>query len=297
MRRVDLAVFDLDNTLYDWYASFIPAFYAMVEVAASALDCDREMLLDQLRAIHRRHHDVEHPFSLSETAIVQSVVRTIGAEETRRKIDPAFHAFNKVRKDNLVLFPDVRTTLDRLHLRRIRLVAFTDSSYFSTLRRIQVLGLSDTFERVFCRARSESENTQPVHFEEGDRSSIIVELPADEAKPDPRVLIDIAKEEDLPLSSIAYIGDSVTKDILMAKHAGCFAIWAKYGVHRDPTVYEKLVRISHWTEDDIRREKNFAIEARTIQADFVCEHSLSEVLAVLSGPVESTNKTDLTARR
>ncbi len=50
MRRVDLAVFDLDNTLYNWYASFLPAFYSMVDVAADLLHCDKELLLTQLKA-------------------------------------------------------------------------------------------------------------------------------------------------------------------------------------------------------------------------------------------------------
>src|ERR1700690_1824750 len=39
------------------------------------------------------------------------------------------------------------------------------------------------------------------------------------------------------------------------------AIWAKYGVHRDPAMYERLVRISHWTVADVLRERNFAQEA------------------------------------
>src|ERR1700722_8266593 len=147
MRRVDLAIFDLDNTLYDWYASFLPAFYSMVDVAVSILKCDREVLLDELRTVHVRHHDVEHPFSLIETETVQEISRRHGPAEVRRILDPAFHAFNKVRKNNLALFPDVRSTLDELRSRRIKLVAFTDSSYFAALRRIRQLDLVNMFER------------------------------------------------------------------------------------------------------------------------------------------------------
>ena len=52
----------------------------------------------------------------------------------------------------------------------------------------------------------------------------------------------------------AYIGDSLAKDVKMARAAGCFAIWAKYGVSRDEDMYAKLVKISHWSEDDIARD-------------------------------------------
>ncbi|WP_156898637.1 HAD hydrolase-like protein [Bradyrhizobium erythrophlei] len=52
----------------------------------------------------------------------------------------------------------------------------------------------------------------------------------------------------------AYIGDSLAKDVKMARAAGCFAIWAKYGVSKDEDMYAKLVKISHWSEDDIARD-------------------------------------------
>jgi phosphoglycolate phosphatase-like HAD superfamily hydrolase len=284
MKKVDLVVFDLDNTLYDWYASFLPAFYTMVEIAVSILKCDRENLLDELRSVHVKHHDVEHPFSLLETEIVKELSRQRGLAEIRLILDPAFHAFNKARKDNLVLFPDVRRTLDELRSRQIRLVAFTDSSYFATLRRVRQLDLVNVFERIFCRAKSESAVPFLGQPSEDSLTAITTELPANETKPDPVVLNDIAKAERTATFSMAYIGDSISKDVLMAKKAGCFAIWARYGVNRDPAMYESLIRISHWTNHDILRERNFAQEASAITPDFTCEKSIAEVLTVLSGP-------------
>ncbi|MGY3130146.1 FMN phosphatase YigB (HAD superfamily) [Bradyrhizobium sp. USDA 4501] len=282
MKNVELAVFDLDNTLYDWYASFVPAFYSMVDAATSILRCDREPLLDQLRSVHVRHHDVEHPYSLLETPIVQQRL----GKNAREVLDPAFYAFNKARKDNLRLFPGVRETLNELENRNIKLVAFTDSSYFATLRRIRQLELVNAFRHIFCRAKSKSVfSDQPFVAEPADRlHAITIELPADETKPDPRVLLDIARAERIEISSIAYIGDSISKDVLMAKKAGCLAIWAKYGVRRDPEMYEQLVRISHWTDEDIRRERNFANEAASIAPDLTCERSIVEMLTFLRGP-------------
>lgn len=287
MKQVDLAIFDLDNTLYDWYASFLPAFYAMVDVAVPILNCDRELLLDELRSVHVKHHDVEHPYSLVETKTVQDLFHRHKSADALKVLDPAFHAFNKVRKDNLVLFPNVRSTLDELQARNIRLVAFTDSSYFAALRRIRQLDLVSMFQHIFCRAKSGDEPPFPVREPDDNLNEITTELPADETKPDPRVLFEIAKNENTVTSSTAYIGDSISRDVLMARKAGCFAIWAKYGVHRDKPMYDKLIRISHWTEEDIRREKNYAVEAATIKPDFVCEQSIAEVLAVLSGPHNS----------
>jgi phosphoglycolate phosphatase len=288
MKRVRLAIFDLDNTLYDWYASFVPAFYAMIDVVVQTFHCDREKLLDELRDVHRRYHDVEHPFSVVETPTLQAIAETQGQECVLERLDPAFHAFNSIRKHNLHLFAGVHETLAKLKGEGITLVAFTDSSYHSTMRRVRQLDLSETFDHVFCRAKSENALAVRLFKSKEPPADLLsektVELPAHESKPDPAVLIDIANREGVSMDLVAYVGDSVSKDVLMAKRAGCFAIWAKYGAERDPLVYEQLVRISHWSEADIDRERKFANEAKKIRPDHVCEKSLVEVLNALVGP-------------
>ena len=42
--RKSLLVCDLDNTLYDCVAYFVPSFYAMVDAATSIMGCNRENL-------------------------------------------------------------------------------------------------------------------------------------------------------------------------------------------------------------------------------------------------------------
>ena len=133
MKRVALAVFDLDNTLYDWYAAFVPAFYAMVDTATGILNCEREQLLDELKVVHVKHQDVEHPFGLFETQVAQALVKKLGSDAVWEKLDPAFHAYNRVRKRELRLFPHTLETLTELRARHIKLIAYTDSKYHSAL--------------------------------------------------------------------------------------------------------------------------------------------------------------------
>jgi len=59
----------------------------------------------------------------------------------------------------------------------------------------------------------------------------------------------------VPLSETLYIGDSIVRDIGMAKEAGAWAAWARYGTEYDPKHWETLVRVTHWTEDDVERAK------------------------------------------
>jgi phosphoglycolate phosphatase len=282
MSRLSLFIFDMDNTLYDWYAAFLPAFYEMVEVASKSLGCDREELLDQLQEVHIRHHDVEHPFSLAETRIVQDRIRTHGYEATWKLIDPAFHAFNRLRKQNLKLFPHTLETLDELRSRDIELVAYTDSTYFAAQGRLERLGLSDLFARVYCRERGHSHiRPSSTGSSESRDSDKVIEIPSHQSKPNPRVLSDIVTAQHKEFENVAYVGDSLSKDVLMSKRAGCYAIWAKYGAHTDVQMYERLIRISHWTAEDIQNEKNYASEAKKYSPDFTCERSISEIRALL----------------
>jgi FMN phosphatase YigB (HAD superfamily) len=282
MSKLSLFIFDMDNTLYDWYAAFLPAFYEMVEVASKSLDCDREELLNQLQEVHVRHHDVEHPFSLAETRMVQTRITTHGHEDTWRLIDPAFHAFNRLRKQNLRLFPDTLETLEELRSHNVELVAYTDSTYFAALGRIQRLGLSDLFARVYCRERGQSHlpNSSTGSPENHD-SKKVVEIPSHQSKPNPRVLGDIVFAQNQNIENVAYVGDSLSRDVLMAKRAHCYAIWARYGAHTDAQMYERLIRISHWTAKDILNEKNYAREAKNYSPDFTCERSIAEMLVLL----------------
>jgi FMN phosphatase YigB (HAD superfamily) len=284
MSKLSLLIFDMDNTLYDWYAAFLPAFYEMVDVASKSLDCDREELLNQLQEVHVRHHDVEHPFSLAETRIVQDRIKARGYEDTWRLIDPAFHAFNRLRKQNLKLFPDTLETLEELRSRNVDLVAYTDSTYFAALGRLERLGLSDIFSRVYCRERGQSHlpSTSAGSPENRDLNKV-VEIPSHQSKPNPRVLGDIVVAQHHDLENVAYVGDSLSRDVLMAKRAHCYAIWAKYGAHTDAQMYERLIRISHWTAEDILNEKNYARKAKNYSPDFTCERSIAEIRALLPG--------------
>lgn len=47
-------------------------------------------------------------------------------------------------------------------------------------------------------------------------------------KPDKDVLINICNQENCSISDAAYIGDSLTKDVYMAKLANITSIWANY---------------------------------------------------------------------
>jgi FMN phosphatase YigB (HAD superfamily) len=283
---IQLLVCDLDDTLYDWVHYFVTSFYAMVEKVVEITGADREVLLDDFRHVHIAHHDSEHPFSLLETRYVRERFANLSRAELYRKLDPAFHAFNSHRLQTLKLHEGVRDGLEVLHRSNIRLVAHTESKLFGVADRLGRLGLAPYFSRIYCRERPAT--VHPV--EEIGRTWLsqfalgsVIELPRHQRKPDAAILRELCAAEGVSPQQSAYVGDSLARDMLMAKEAGLFAIWAKYGCVQSAHDYASLVRISHWTDEDIRRESDARERARVIEPDVIAETSFAEVVdAVLA---------------
>lgn len=282
--RIRLLITDLDNTLYDWVGYFVPAFYAMVDKVVEILGCDREKLLDDFRDVHQRYHDSEHPFALLETAIITERFKGRDRYEIAKALDAAFHAFNSTRKTHLTLHAGVEPTLEYLRHRGIRLVAHTDSQLFGVVDRLTRLHLTDFFSSIYCWERPQLGHPDPevgARWLDSFPMHKIRELSKHQMKPEPKVLTEICNTEAVMCSEAAYVGDSIARDILMAKKAGVFSIWAKYGATLDSDEYEKLVRITHWTKDDVEREKELKKEAESIRPDFVAEESFAEILLAI----------------
>jgi len=282
--KFKLLVCDLDNTLYDWVSYFVPSFYAMVDKVVEITGVNKNALLDDFRGVHQKYKDSEHPFALLETQIIRRYFLGMPQEEMLKALDPAFHAFNSNRKKHLRLHDGVENALAIISESGTKIVAHTESKLYGAIDRITRLEIDKYFSRVYCRERPSS-----IHPKEGHSliwldqfpSKKIVELSHHQTKPNPDVLREICRNEGCLVSETAYVGDSMARDILMAKKVGVFAIWAAYGAKHSEELYEKLVRISHWSPDDVSREKQLNREAAGVRPDFIAKVTFGEILSPL----------------
>jgi FMN phosphatase YigB (HAD superfamily) len=279
-----ILVCDLDNTLYDWVSYFVTAFYAMVDETVRLTGCDRERLLDDFRFVHRMHHDSEHPFALLETNTIRELFPRQSQKEIARNLDSAFHAFNVSRKETLRLYPGVRETLETLSLSGVVLVAHTESKLYAVVDRLTRLDITKYFRRIYCRERPNTQHPNP-NAVDGWLNKFplgkVRELSHHQRKPNPDVLLEICRDQDASAEQAAYVGDSMARDILMARTAGIFSIWAKYGAAHGTKFYQKLVRVTHWTAEDVVRERELSERAKMITADYVLENGFSEITRML----------------
>jgi hypothetical protein len=61
------------------------------------------------------------------------------------------------------------------------------------------------------------------------------------------------------------------RDIAMAKDAGVTAVWARYGTKYDPEHWPYLVRVTHWTDEDVKREKDLKNKYGGVTPDYAID--------------------------
>jgi phosphoglycolate phosphatase-like HAD superfamily hydrolase len=278
IQGIQLVITDLDNTLYDWYAWFIPAFYAMVDAASNILDVDKERLLDELKSVHVHYHNSEQPFAILETPTVERKLPKATRLQRKQFLDRAFDAFRQVRNQNLRLFPGVRDSLREIRKTGCSIVGHTEAVLENGLYRLELLNLIEEFHRLYAPASRSNGHPDPARPRIEERYSRFVSiLPVDHRKPDPIVLKEICESFKVRPDKTLYIGDSMTRDISMAILANTHSAFAAYGGKCPRDMWRKLVRVTHWTDEDVSREERLREEFAGLEPD-VELNSFSDVM-------------------
>ena len=209
--------------------------------------------------------------------------------DRRETWERVLYRFRKMTARGIRPFPMV--SLEILKAADIRLIAHTESKLYGVVDRLNRLNLFPYFTKVYCRERSLSSHPMPrsgVEWLDQFPMDKIIELSHHQTKPNPTVLLEICSNEGIGPELAAYVGDSVARDVLMAKRADVFAIWAAYGAQHPRVMYGDLVRVSHWTAEEIALEESLKAQAKNIKPDYIARNSFAEVVAALG--IKSTAK-------
>jgi phosphoglycolate phosphatase len=274
---VSAAILDMDNTLYDWIGYFVPAVRAMIAAAALLLDVNEERVREDLRTVHVVRANIEHPFALLETRVVASRLPTLSRKDRYDILQPAFLAFNEVRDKRLRLYPGVFETLQAIKSAGCRLFGHTEATDVNISSRIRSLGLYGIFEAIYAPRSSGLSHPLGDRREGSSERVPVRRLPAGARKPDLAVIRHILGEIGIEAEHCLYAGDSLAKDVTMAKRAGMHAAWARYGTDHDPQLWHDLVDLSHWDAAAVAAAETGPAESTNIQPDVTLD-SFDELL-------------------
>jgi phosphoglycolate phosphatase len=258
--RVTTVITDLDNTLYDWVAMWAASFPAMLRVLVQQSGIAQDVIEREARAIHQKHGTSEYSFLIEALPCLRAKHPQGNLAEIYAD---AIAAYRQARDSSLALYPSVLETLSTLKTRGVRLVGYTDSRAFYTRSRVQKLGLDGVLDVLYSPADHDlpaGTTAEMVRSRPPEAYELKVtkhrHTPEGEAKPNPMVLADIISEVGADHAETIYAGDSLMKDVLMAQQAKVIDVYAEYGVvGRQRPEYEILRRVSHWTDEEVEREK------------------------------------------
>jgi phosphoglycolate phosphatase-like HAD superfamily hydrolase len=192
--------------------------------------------------------------------------------------DKAFHRFNKTRSELLVLYPGTAACLQGLHERGVFVVGHTEASAVNARFRLTKLGVARYFTRLYAREPVTQDQEHLTHWTDANGSLDVAHLPRNEVKPNPRVLRDICRGMGTAPRQTLYVGDSLVRDVGMAKEAGVYAAWAKYGTRFDAGLWNQLVRVTHWTSEDFDRTRMANQRYAGVEPDVILHDQFSEIL-------------------
>lgn len=260
---IKLAVFDLDNTLYDWVSYFVPAFGAMVDVLVREQGADEAKLLENLQRVHQAQGTTEYAFALSELDVFHGIEESATANGERNH--PAIAAFRREAARRLRAYDHVPEVLEALRREDRVLVAYTDAMATYADSRLEQLGLADYFDELVATedhaipgAVSEFLSWLPPARFRQRAVPRHTSLGRDERKPCPAPLQRLVDEHHVEAHEVVFVGDSLTRDIPLAQNAGVHDVYAAYGRSYDAALWERLVAVTHWTQEDVAREQELA---------------------------------------
>lgn len=278
---VDTLILDLDNTIFDWfdvwYASFYPLYQEIIRVTgrpASEIDSD-------IRKVHQLRRTSEYTFLLEELDALNDLRKD---NDIRSIFADAIEISRRRRDFALRLYPSVFRCLWDLKKTGTKIVAYTESMSFYSAYRLKRFGLDGVIDVLFspedhdlpAGISLDKMRRLPDEYYELQVTQI-KHTPPGELKPNPRILLDIIESIGARSERCAYVGDSLFKDVAMARDAGVFDIHAKYGTSQHKSEYSLLQRVSHWTEADVERERVITAKGTTFEPSAILKDNFAEI--------------------
>jgi len=285
-----LLITDLDNTLYDWVTFFAESFQAMLRELGVLLQRPESELIQEFKALHQYYGTSEQPFAVLELPAVGEHFGPLSRVELLNHLDVPLHAFNRARKQFLKLYDGVDETLRRLSAQGVTIVGHTEAIAANGFYRLQRLGIQRYFTRLYALEGNYKGHPDPVRAAALQPPPGFVRfVPQGERKPHPLLLRDICAQEGKSIRECWYVGDSIVRDISMAREAGANAVWARYGTRYDRKHWELLVKITHWTKEDVLREERLHSIYDKVQPDYTID-CFDELLRLMlsHGPSEAS---------
>ncbi len=257
MRDIELIITDLDDTIWTWQAMWEASFIPYLNRISQTFGIPLPTLKADFKKLHEKYGSSEVSYAYRELASIEKQHQAKFEKGTPEAIS-IIHEYYRNRKTALKLFDGVFVTLKNLKLKGTRIIGFTESNVFYTKQRLKHLHLDKLFDRIYSPEDHglppSVERYYPAEYWEPE-SVAFYALPRGTKKPNPDILLKIIRDQKADHFKTIYIGDKPSKDILMANQAKVTSVLVTYGGKTNTENYDLLREVTHWTEEDVNKEK------------------------------------------
>lgn len=251
---IRLVVTDMDNTLYSWIDYIVPSLEAMMSAVCHATGYPRIKVVQSLKAVYSKYESNEYPFALQESSLFHEFPDFPSFDKL--VIEPARMAFGEARKKYLRPYKNVESTLIELKKQGIPVVALTDAPRNPAEQRAKRMGLDQHLTALYTLpgfqfpANSQGETLVAPDIQAKEARGAyrcacpVIEVPREYEKPNPKGLLQICSTYHVEPSQVLVIGDSLRKDVGVAKDVGALDCWAEYGTYLSLEYRERLDIVS-----------------------------------------------------
>lgn len=261
--RTKLVITDIDGTLASFWDYFVPAVRDFLREISISLDTSVLELAQDIGHVIDRRGTHEYPWLLEETSFAWKHFEKREDEFVEDFVKPFWAALDKNRTKYLRPFPEVLTTLEELKKQGVKIVALSDApDYMARVRNQQIFdGLLDAVYALETEEPGEDDVFQPITLKHGRTRVAQMHaatarlktdfhvLPKRFEKPCPAGLDRILSDFDVFPQEAIFVGDSLSKDGMVAASRGIRFVWAHYGNHL-PAEYEEIINYSLKPEGD-----------------------------------------------
>ena len=252
----------------------------MIDRLAADSGIPSDILESDFKVVHQRHGTSEYAFSIEELTCLRNKHPD---QDVTNLYAAAIDVYRESRRQVLRLYPTVESSLQKLNSYGCLLVAYTESMEFYTKYRIKKLGLDLLLDYLYSppdHRLPDGLSPEQIRFYSAEHYRLVHTkqeyTPRGELKPNPHILTEIINAVGAKREETVYVGDSLMKDIIMAKEASVVDVWAKYGLVQNQPAYELLRRVTHWPVSSVEREK--ILTDANVKPSFVLKRVFGEIL-------------------
>lgn len=274
MRDLKLVIFDFDNTLWDFTTAYTDAMEALVGAVAGTSGIDRTAIIKGFRQVAQDKRTLKGVGHLDHHPDLRALH---GDACLKAAYSGAVALYHRLHDERLNLYAGIEDMLAELRGRGLHLACYSETNGECAGKRFAALGLDGHFDALYTPA---CHFPWSGTFDTQLRMTRHVPLDHPWPKSDSRGVDTILADFGVTPGEAVMVGDSLVRDIAMARAAGLGTIWARYGVLPTSRI---ILDTTHWTRE--MEEDHMRAERSGITADAIAD-SPAELPELLAAPLE-----------